>query len=139
MLLAFHLAFTWYMVGLIWFVQLVHYPMMSLVGTEGYHRYQEAHMRRTTWAVGFAMLAEAITALALVFVLDGMAVVWAWRGLTILAAVWIVTAVFSVPAHGRLLKAFDEEAHRRLVATNWLRTIGWTARGLVSIALFLSV
>ena len=59
----------------------------------------------------------------------------AWLGFFLLAFVWGVTAVFSVPAHGRLLEGFDEVAHRKLVRTNWLRTLGWSVRGGLAIAL----
>ncbi|MCK6525129.1 hypothetical protein L6R49_27300, partial [Myxococcota bacterium] len=32
LLLLIHAAATWFMVGLIWFVQIVHYPLFSAVG-----------------------------------------------------------------------------------------------------------
>ena len=50
--LTINLACTLYMVGLIWFVQVVHYPLMAKVGVQGYETYQQAHMRLTTWVVG---------------------------------------------------------------------------------------
>ena len=42
----------------------------------------------------------------------------AWRAFALLVLVWIATAIFSVPAHNRLLTEFDSNAHRRLVLTN---------------------
>ena len=55
-----HVAATWFMVGLIWFIQLVHYPLFHGVGTEQWGTYAAAHTRRTTWVVGPAMALEAI-------------------------------------------------------------------------------
>ncbi len=57
---------TLYIVGLIWFVQLVHYPLMSRVGPGAYPVYQRAHQSLTTLAVGPAMLVELIASIALV-------------------------------------------------------------------------
>ena len=41
-LLPVHIAVTWYMTGVIWFVQLVHYPLMDGVGRERLMRDMDA-------------------------------------------------------------------------------------------------
>jgi hypothetical protein len=33
--------------------------------------------------------------------------------------------------HRRLERGFDADAHRRLVLGNWVRTVAWTARGVI--------
>ena len=43
--------------------------------------------------------------------------------------------LLQVPQHRILEGGFDPAAHRFLVSSNWVRTIAWTARGVV--ALFL--
>lgn len=58
-----HLAATLSMVGLIWFVQIVHYPLFAYVGAEKFIAYEAAHARLTTWVVAPPMLTEALTAL----------------------------------------------------------------------------
>ena len=55
------------MVGVIWFVQVVHYPLFSSVGPEKFTVYSEAHSRLTTYVVGPPMLVDVATALLLVF------------------------------------------------------------------------
>ena len=132
-ILMIHTGATLYMVGLIWFVQLVHYPLFAAVGEDGYARYHQAHMARTGWAVGPAMLMEAFTALWLALLLEGHQQDMAWIGLGLVMFIWMVTALFSVPAHGRLAQAFDPVVHKRLVQTNWLRTVGWSARGILAL------
>ena len=124
------------MVGLIWFVQVVHYPLMAEVSEETYQRYQERHMNLTSLVVGPPMLVEAGTALGLVLVLQtGTDAVLAWIAFGCLGVVWLSTACFQVPAHHILMKGFDVSAHRRLVRTNWLRTVGWSARGVLAMLL----
>ena len=59
----------------------------------------------------------------------------AWIGVALLAIVWISTAALQVPAHTRLLTGLDGSVVRRLVASNWIRTIAWSARAIVAIAM----
>lgn len=40
-----------YMTGLIWFVQCVHYPLMSMASADHYQAFQRDHMVRTTWVM----------------------------------------------------------------------------------------
>jgi hypothetical protein len=40
-----HLAATAAMVGLIWFVQVVHYPLFASVGADEFVAYENAHTR----------------------------------------------------------------------------------------------
>jgi hypothetical protein len=66
LVLVLHFASTFYMVGLVWFVQRVHYPLFAGVGSQQFPAYERAHVTRTNPVVGPAMLMEAATALALV-------------------------------------------------------------------------
>ncbi len=58
-----HAAACWFLTGLVWFVQVVHYPLMGEAGTERFVRYEQLHQRRTTWIVAPAMTLEAALAL----------------------------------------------------------------------------
>ena len=131
MLLLVHAAATWYMVGLIWFVQLVHYPLFGGVGAGGFAAYAVEHQRRTTWVVGPPMLAEGATAAWLALHppagLGGRLPFVA--GLALLGVVWLSTALLQVPRHAQLGRGYDARSHRALVATNWARTVAWSARG----------
>jgi hypothetical protein len=131
-LLAICVFSTLCMVGLIWFVQIVHYPLMSLVGGAESAAYAAANQRLTTWVVGPLMLAEAASnmALALLPIPAGAALAF-WVGTGLLFVNWLSTAVFSVPQHGVLARGFSRPHHRRLVATNWIRTMAWTIRGVL--------
>ena len=39
------------MASIAWFVQVVHYPLFGLVGSEAFGLYHEGHLRRTGWVV----------------------------------------------------------------------------------------
>ena len=129
-ILILNLASTLYMVGLIWFVQLVHYPLFNGVG-EGFVDYQNKHQRRTMVAVGPPMLLEAFTSMLLVWYPPPVNPALILLGAGLLLIIWGSTALLQVPCHTRLERGFDAKVHRQLVLTNWLRTIAWTIRGLL--------
>jgi hypothetical protein len=127
------------MVGIIWFVQIVHYPLFAAVPSQAFQAYQEKHVRRTGWVVAPPMLVEVGSALALTLYPSESLDAWlVWGGVALLLVVWGATAVFSVPLHNQLLNGFDARAHRRLLRTNWLRTLAWTLRGLFAMWLIVS-
>jgi hypothetical protein len=134
-LAALHAAATWAMVGIIWFVQLAHYPLFDRVGNGAFHTYHAGHMPRTAVVVAPLMLTELGTAVALVWTTAPGTGGPARLGLALLALVWLSTALLQVPAHRALERGFDAPAHRRLVATNWIRTLAWSARGAVALLL----
>ena len=120
---------TLFMTGLIWFVQIVHYPLFGSVGAEGFDRYAALHTRRTTWVVGPPMLLELATSFGLVFRLPvGNSSIQAWSGLALVGVIWLSTLALQIPRHNVLGSGYDPAAHRALVTTNWLRTIAWSGR-----------
>lgn len=136
LLLLAHLTATAVMVGIIWFVQAVHYPLFAEVGESGWIAYAAEHVRRTGRVVAPPMLVEAATAtLLLLRRPDAVPAGWAWLGVGLLILIWGSTALLQVPRHRRLGAAFDPAATRTLVATNWLRTTAWTLRGLLAAAM----
>lgn len=134
-LLLVNAATTLFMVGVIWFVQIVHYPLFSRVGQSVFSEYERHHARRTGWVVVLPMLLELVTAIAIVLVRGGAL---AWCGLAMLAVIWGSTGLLQVPAHRRLGGGFEANTHRRLVKTNWVRTVAWSGRGLIACALLVS-
>ncbi len=131
-LLLVHLATTFAMVGIIWFVQIVHYPLFTHVGIKGFPAYSRVHSRLTSLVVGPPMLAEAATAVALVlWTPPGVPSSLAVAGLALLAVVWFSTALLQSPRHRELGGGFDPASHRSLISSNWLRTVCWSARGVI--------
>jgi hypothetical protein len=126
------------MVGLILFVQIVHYPLMARVGEERFQKYEAGHTFRTGLLVVPLMTTELATALWLVVNPGaGENRFLALGGLGLLGVIWLSTALLQAPAHGRLSKGFDPSVHRKLVRTNWIRTVSWVARVPVAFALLL--
>ncbi len=137
LLLLTHLVATCFMTGVIWIIQVVHYPLFEKVGALGYSEYQEAHMKRITWIVMPIMLIELVSGVLLsVFTIDGRGLSdldgipeqLLWANLIGLGLIWASTILIQVPAHMTLRNRFENSAYQRLVRTNWIRTILWSIR-----------
>lgn len=132
-LLVVHAAATWFMTGLIWFVQIVHYPLFAMVGDAAFIPYEAAHQRRTTWVVAPLMLLEAGSSVLLLTPLSGSPrTPLAWLGLAMLVLIWLSTFLVQVPLHATLERAGSKASMRRLVTTNWIRTFAWTSRAVIA-------
>lgn len=128
------------MVGIIWFVQRVHYPLLALVGTERASSVALEHQRRTGQVVGLPMAVEGVSTLVLLAERpDGVSVIWPWCGAVLLAVALGCTVVLSVPRHARMATDPDAEIGRSLVRTNWPRTVAWTARCVVCTVMLIQV
>jgi hypothetical protein len=120
---------TFFMTGVIWIIQIVHYPLFRFVGAERYGEHQIAHQTQISYVVAPTMIVEAITAALITFYPPKNADAWLlWFGLILTAVIWASTFFLQVPLHERLSTGFDAETHRTLVATNWIRTAAWTLR-----------
>ena len=127
-----HLSATLYMTGLIWFVQIVHYPLLAAVGQKEFSAYEQQHLSLTGWVVIPPMFVEIATAgLMLWFRPVGVTSWQAGVGIGLLMMVWLSTAFLQVPCHETLVNGFRADVHQRLVTTNWIRTVAWTLRGLL--------
>jgi hypothetical protein len=131
-----NLAATLVMVGIIWFVQHVHYPLLASFSVESAPQVALEHQRRTGHVVGLPMAVEGVTTLALLVVRpDGVSVIWPWIGAVLLAVALGSTLFLSVPLHTRMASSPQADTGRRLVSTNWPRTVAWTLRGIVGIVM----
>ena len=135
-MLLLHAGSTLYMVGVIWMVQLAHYPLIARIGARELPEWQAENMRRTSYVVGPPMLVEAGTTAWLLWQ-AGISGYGSWPlvGAVLLAVVWLSTAVWQVPAHDALARRLDVATVHRLVGTNWVRTVAWTLRGVLALYL----
>jgi phage terminase large subunit-like protein len=128
------------MFGVIWTIQVVHYPLMKQVPESAFKAYGAEHTARITFIVGPLMAVEGLCVLALLArPPDGIAWWLPWIGAIAEAVAIGTTAFVSAPLHGRLSERHDTELLDRLVSTNWIRTAAWTSRSIVAVAIFLSL
>ena len=123
---------TVFMAGVIWYVQLVHYPLMAGWPHDDFSHWEAAHREQTGLVVVPAMLAEGLMVLLILARRPRGVPAWlAWTGAGLLLAIWASTFAIQVPLHDQLSAGWNAAAHGRLVQSNWLRTVLWSARALV--------
>jgi hypothetical protein len=124
------------MFGVIWVIQLVHYPLMKKVPPEAFGAFEAEHQRRITTVVGPLMALEGFSVLAVFFLRPeclSLAIVFVGG---ILEAIAIGTTAFvSAPTHGRMAASGRPDLLDRLIATNWIRTAAWTLRAILALAM----
>ena len=129
------LSATLFMTGLIWFVQIVHYPLFDDVLSHAtptrFGSYAIRHGNRTSYVVFPPMFVELVTAFAALFPSLRPTFVTQTQAIASAALVlllWLSTGLLQVPLHTALAKSPTPRLIQRLVLSNWLRTLTWTAR-----------
>lgn len=139
-----HLFITIWLTGLIWYVQIVHYPLYKLVSQEDWLEYEKAHVRRTKWVTFYPMLVEALTGVLTLYMWysKNMAIeillLMGINGILALST-WITTFTIQYPLHMQLCQAYNLVYIQRLINSNWLRVFIWTLRSILVIILWIMI
>jgi hypothetical protein len=137
-----HVVSTFFMVGLIWTVHVLHYPLFAYVGDETYVVFQKEHVDRIGALLFVPWLTEGVTLLGVL----GLAFVGGHNRLRVpavinavaMAVVLIISGFWSAPAHGDLSDGFDAVVHDRLMNANLVRTLAWSVCGIAAIWILIS-
>ena len=129
-MLILHLISTSIMVGIIWVIQLVHYPSFHFVELKQYTTFQRFHMSRISYVVIPAMLTELFTLILIVISMDQIDTLIVASAI-LLIFIWLMTAVFFSGVHQKLTLGYDQTVVDKLVKLNWGRTLLWTLRLLL--------
>ena len=125
------------MVGLIWTIHTVHYPLFAHVGESTYVAFQSQHVDRIGKLLFLPWLTEGITLLAVLV----LAFFGNQRNLRLpaflngvgMAIALIISGFLSAPAHGDLADGFNAAVHDRLMTANLVRSLAWTLCGVCAI------
>ena len=125
-------AASLFMCGVIWFVQLVHYPSFRQSQSPVFINLHRAHVSRTGLVVIPPMIIELgssawLAARAEFLTSLNMA------GLILVVALWISTFLIQVPIHRKLQQGFNRLLVDRLVKSNWIRTLLWSLKAGLSV------
>jgi hypothetical protein len=130
LLLLANLVLSAFLTGLIWFVQVVHYPIFRKVPASHYLAYHATHTHTTGQVVVIPMLVELMIAGWLVIKSFPGGMQWlSYVACGCVLVIWAVTFLMAIPRHKQLLAGgYNKEIIDSLVKVNWLRTISWTIR-----------
>lgn len=124
-----HRFCCFFLTGLIWTIQLVHYPSFKYADQDNFTDYMTFHQMRISIIVIPIMLLELTLGTILLFLIPQG---WTWINFVLLIGIWLSTFFLSVPKHNQLSQSFSPSTISQLVITNWPRTVLWTLRsGLI--------
>jgi hypothetical protein len=124
-----------YSLGVIWFAQIVVYPLFGRVGESeyvAYHRFYSSRIPLPVIAPGFASF---LLPAALVFLGPGSVPVWLYLANVACGLVGLlVTVLLEIPRHARLEKGGKQEpVIRELVLFNWPRALALTGSAFLTV------
>lgn len=127
-----HYSSTLYMTGIIWLIQIIHYPLFRLVRENTFNDYHKYHIQKTSLVIAIPMVLEMLSGLYLLvrdeIYRNNFIFLTAYA---LLAFIWFVTFLISVPKHNILSNGFNDEVIITLIKTNWIRTIAWSTRAFL--------
>ena len=126
-----NVAVSWGLFILIWLVQLIIYPGLARIPSNDFVNYHAWYVTKITMVVLPLMICEIIITIALLFLQENLFYPIVTCGLVIL--VWSSTFTLQVPIHKSLQAGKDKSKIRRLVVTNWIRTISWSLKAIIVI------
>jgi hypothetical protein len=129
-----------YVLGEIWFVQFVVYPLFGKVGEDEYIAYHSFYSSRIPLPVILPGFASFLLPIALVFLRPESVPLWmALANVACGLAGLLVTVALEIPRHARLEKGGKQEAViHELILYNWPRTLAITGSAFLTL-LMLSV
>jgi len=113
------------LVGIIWLIQLVHYPAFMQVDKEKWMEFHRNHTTYITPIVAPLMCAEL--GLTVYSLYQGVSFM-GWIQLALVLVIWASTFGMQVPLHQKLAEGYEPRYIKRLVSTNWVRTFAWTIK-----------
>ena len=123
-----HFCVTTFMCGIIWLIQLVHYPSFRFIEKKDFVHFEFFHTKWITFIVMPMMILEIILQAYLVWKFPTQSYLITT---CLLIIIWFTTFLFSVPVHNKLSSAKDDVLIDKLIHTNWIRTFCWSARMLI--------
>lgn len=129
---------SFFMCGVIWLVQLVHYPFFMRADRSQFTEHIRFHGFRIAFIVLPVMTAELISSIFLTIYAPDFEILHL-IGLIVVLLIWASTFLLQVPQHAKLVVKFDEKVILKLVRTNWIRTILWSVKSGLALYLIASV
>ncbi len=111
--------------GLVWLVQLTHYPAFHFIDKELWQSFHQFHSSSISIMAMPLMLCELALAVYGLWIDPS---VWSIAAGSLVAIIWGNTFLQAVPLHGALAAQKDKLKIKKLVRVNSIRTIASTAR-----------
>jgi hypothetical protein len=129
-----NLLSTFMLTGLIWTIQIIHYPSFKYISPNKFPDFMIFHMNNITYIVMPLMLLELMSAsYLLISIFSTVTII----NFVFVLFIWLSTCLLSIPCHNKLKVKYDLKTIEKLVITNWPRTILWSLKSILSILIMI--
>ena len=116
-----------FMAGVLWLVQIVHYPLLGAVSDDEVTDIALRHQTLISRVVGPVMILEALSSGLILVAGPADSKIAGFIGLALLSVAIVVTVFRAVPLHARIARG-QSHVIPDLIRINWIRTVAWTLR-----------
>ncbi len=134
LLIVLHIVSTSIMVGVIWVMQLLHYPALLYVKNETFRQFQNFHMTKISIIVVPIMLIELVS--GFIIYLQGERSFEFLASFVLMIILWIMTGLIFTKFHSKLRKSKDIRIINKMIFLNWYRTLFWSMRLIIIFLMF---
>ncbi|MBM4303946.1 MAG: hypothetical protein FJ112_06430 [Deltaproteobacteria bacterium] len=123
---------TFFLGGLSWFVQWVHYPLFHQVGEADFKQFHKKHVALTNGIICALLPMEIVTtSLTAYYGYPGLTQTEWWLGSLMLILIVLSTFLVQIPLHKKLSEGKSKTAINSLVLSHTFRTMLWSLRALL--------
>lgn len=130
-LILLHACATFLLTGLIWVIQLVHYPMFQFLDSQTYSRAMAFHQQRISIIVVPLMLFELLSAGYLAFIQWSSLAGFHSINMALLMVIWVHTFGLMVPFHRKISTQCNNALLLKTVSHHWIRTAAWSIKSIL--------
>jgi len=123
-----------FMLSLILITQIVNYPLFLKVNFSNLETYHSDYVKRISLIVMPFMMLELLVALLLLIYLESLQSIFS---IILLIAIFLSTYFIQVPIHSKITNNTNTLILKKLINTNWLRTIPWFLKCIISFNILL--
>ena len=123
-----------FMLSLILITQIVSYPLFLKVNFSNLETYHSDYVKRISLIVMPFMMVELLVALLLLIYLESLQSIFS---MILLIAIFLSTYFIQVPIHSKITNSTNTLILKKLINTNWLRTIPWVLKCIISFNILL--
>ncbi len=130
-ILKLHIFLSFVLTGVIWIVQLVHYPSFHYIESTNFREFEKFHIFRTSILLGPLMILELLTGAILLTGSSFLPGYILWINFIFMTLIWLITLLWSLPLHKKLNKGKDRDLINNLILSNWPRAFLWTGKSFL--------
>lgn len=129
---------SFFMTGIIWFIQIVQYPSFLQIDSANFSLFHQFHVNHITLIVAPIMILEIIFTLILaVYQVGSTERILAATAFILIFIIFLSTFFIQVPIHNQLsVGGKNNNLIHELINSNWIRTGLWTLKSFLLLYLF---